>query len=139
MGADSDAINRLTNEVFLGGDFSKFDDLVDDSYTDHDPMPGIADDKKGLRDTAQMVVATFDNRKMAMHELVETSDGRLVENWIMTGKHVGEAMGIPASNKDISVRGMELWKVANGKIVEHWGVVDIGDVLEKAGLVPPPS
>jgi len=139
MGADSDAINRLTNEVFLGGDFSKFDDLVDDSYTDHDPMPGIADDKKGLRDTAQMVVATFDNRKMAMHELVETSDGRLVENWIMTGKHVGEAMGIPASNKDISVRGMELWKVANGKIVEHWGVVDIGDVLEKAGLVPAPS
>ena len=136
MGADSDAINRLTNEVFLGGDFSKFDDLVDDSYTDHDPMPGIADDKKGLRDTAQMVVATFDNRKMAMHELVETSDGRLVENWIMTGKHVGEAMGIPASNKDISVRGMELWKVANGKIVEHWGVVDIGDVLEKAGVIP---
>ena len=56
----------------------------------------------------------------------------------MTGKHVGEAMGIPASNKDISVRGMELWQVANGKVVEHWGVVDISDVLEKAGLVPHP-
>jgi steroid delta-isomerase-like uncharacterized protein len=139
MGADKDAINRLTNEVFLGGDFSKFDDLVDDGYTDHDPMPGMADDKKGLRDVAEMVVATFDNRKMAMHELVETSDGRLVENWIMTGKHVGEAMGIPASNKDISVRGMELWKVANGKVAEHWGVVDLSDVLEKAGLIPPPA
>jgi len=139
MGAGSDTINRLTNEVFLAGDFSKFDDLVDDRYTDHDPMPGMADDKKGLRDTAEMVVATFDNRKMAMHELVETSDGRLVENWIMTGTHVGEAMGIPVSNQDISVRGMELWKVADGKVVEHWGVIDIGDVLEKAGLIPPPA
>ena len=49
----------------------------------------------------------------------------------------GEAMGIPPSNQDISVRGMELWRVADGKVVEHWGVVDISDVLEKAGLIPP--
>jgi predicted SnoaL-like aldol condensation-catalyzing enzyme len=46
-------------------------------------------------------------------------------------------MGIPPSNQDISVRGMELWRVADGKVVEHWGVVDISDVLEKAGLIPP--
>ena len=55
----------------------------------------------------------------------------------MTGKHVGEAMGIPPSNQDVSIRGMEIWRVANGKVAEHWGVVDIGDVLEKAGLIPP--
>ena len=35
------------------------------------------------------------------------------------------------------MRGMELFRVADGKVVEHWGVVDIGDVLEKAGLIPP--
>jgi predicted SnoaL-like aldol condensation-catalyzing enzyme len=137
MGASSDVANRLTDEVFMGGDFSNFDDLVDDSYVDHDPMPGIADDKKGLRDTAEMVVATFDNRKMTMHELVEMNDGRLVENWIMAGTHVGEAMGIPPSNQDVTVRGMEIWRVENGKLAEHWGVVDISDVLEKAGLIPP--
>lgn len=136
MGASSDVVNRIT-EVFVGGDFSDFDDLVDDGYVDHDPMPGIADDKKGLRDMAEMVVATFSNRKMTMHELVEMSDGRLVENWIMSGTHIGEAMGIPPSNQDVSVRGMEIWRVADGKVAEHWGVVDIGDVLEKAGLIPP--
>ena len=136
MGADSDVVNRIT-DVFVGGDFSNFDDLVDDGYVDHDPMPGMADDKKGLRDMAEMVVATFGNRKMTMHELVEMSDGRLVENWIMAGKHVSEAMGIPPSNQDITVRGMEIWRVKNGKVAEHWGVVDISDVLEKAGLIPP--
>jgi len=54
------------------------------------------------------------------------------------GTHTGEAMGIPPSNQAISVRGMELWRVENGKVVEHWGVVDISDVLAKAGLIPPP-
>ena len=31
------------------------------------------------------------------------------------------------------MRGMELWRVANGKIAEHWGVVDISDVLAEGG------
>ncbi len=137
MGADSDVIKRLTNEVYLGGDLSKMDELIDDSFKDHDPMPGMADDKKGQRDVAEMVIAAFSNRKMGMHDMAETNDGRVVENWRMEGKHTGDAMGIPASNQDVSVRGMEIWKVANGKVVEHWGVVDISDVLEKAGLIPP--
>jgi predicted ester cyclase len=54
----------------------------------------------------------------------------------MTGTHTGEAMGIPPSNQEVQVRGMELWRVANGKIAEHWGVVDISDVLQKAGVMP---
>ena len=137
MGADSDVVNRLTNEVYLGGDLSHWDELIDDDFVDHDPMPGMADDKKGQRDIAEMVIATFSNRKLAMHDLVETNDGRVVENWRMDGTHTGEAMGIPPSNQDVSVRGMEIWRVANGKIAEHWGVVDISDVLEKAGLLPP--
>jgi predicted ester cyclase len=45
-------------------------------------------------------------------------------------------MGIPPSGKDVRVRGIEIWRVANGKIVEHSGVVDVSDVLEKAGLTP---
>jgi steroid delta-isomerase-like uncharacterized protein len=137
MGADSDLIRRLTDEVFMAGDLSRWDEFFDDSFVDRDPMPGMADDKKGQRDVAEMVITTFDNRRMSLHELAETDDGRVVESWRMEGKHVGEALGIPPSNQDISVRGMELWRVENGKIVEHWGVVDISDVLEKAGLVPP--
>jgi predicted ester cyclase len=137
MGAASDVIRRLTDEVFMGGDLSKWDDLVDDAFVDHDPMPGMGDDKKAQREVAEMVIGAFSNRRMSLHDLAETEDGRVVESWRMEGTHVGDAMGIPPSNQDISVRGMELWRVANGKVVEHWGVVDISDVLEKAGLIPP--
>ena len=47
-------------------------------------------------------------------------------------------MGIPPSNQDDPA--CAAWRsgaCANGKIVEHWGVVDVSDVLEKAGLIPP--
>jgi steroid delta-isomerase-like uncharacterized protein len=137
MGADTDLIRRFTQEVFVGGDFSHWDDLVDDSFADHDPMPGMPNDKKGQRQTAEVVVAAFSDRKAEMDEVTDMADGRVVENWIFGGTHTGEIMGIPPSGKQIQVRGIEIWRCANGRIVEHWGVVDVSDVLEKAGLVPP--
>ena len=136
MGADSEVVSRLTNEVFVDGDFSHWDDLVDDSFVDHDPMPGLPNDKKGQQQTAEAVIAAFSDRGFETDEKIETTDGRVVQNWLFVGTHSGEMMGIPPSNKKIQVRGIEIWRCANGKIVEHWGVVDVSDVLGKAGLVP---
>jgi len=136
MGADSDVVRRFTQEVFIDGDFSHWDDLIGDDFVDHDPMPGMPNDKKGQRQTAEAVVAAFSARNAENDELIETTDGRVVENWLFAGKHTGEMMGIPPSGKDIHVRGIEIWRCADGRIVEHWGVVDISDVLEKAGMVP---
>ena len=55
---------------------------------------------------------------------------------MFTGKHTGEAMGIPPSGQAITIRGIEIWRVADGKIAERWGVVDVSDVLQKAGVLP---
>jgi steroid delta-isomerase-like uncharacterized protein len=136
MGANSDVVGRLTDEAFVKGDFSHWDDLVDDSFVDQDPMPGFANDKKAQRQTAEAVVAAFSDRRFETDEKIETTDGRVVQNWLFAGTHSGEMMGIPPSGKDIRVRGIEIWRCANGKIVERSGVVDISDVLEKAGLIP---
>lgn len=136
MGADSDVIRRLTDEVFVGGNFSTWEELVGDDFVDHDPMPGTAPDKAGQRQLAEMVVATFSDRKAEIDEYIETTDGRVVENWTFAGRHTGDAMGIPPSGKDVRVRGLEIWRCAGGKIVEHWGVVDMTDVLQKAGALP---
>ena len=42
MGADRDVVWRLSNEVFVDGDLSHWDDLVDDGFVDHDPMAGMS-------------------------------------------------------------------------------------------------
>ena len=136
MGADADVIRRLTEQVFVGGDFTSWDDLVADEFVDHDPMPGLPPNKAGQRQIAEMVVGAFSERKAESDDCVETTDGRVVENWLFTGRHTGEMMGIPPSGKDIHVRGIEIWRCADGRIVEHWGVVDMSDVFEKAGVSP---
>jgi steroid delta-isomerase-like uncharacterized protein len=137
MGADADVIRRLTDEVFLGGNIGVFDELVADDFVSHDPPPGVPGDKEGMRALAQMVLAAFSDRKAEFDDFLDTSDGRVVENWAMTGRHTGEAFGMPPSGQDIRVRGVEIWRCAGGKAVEHWGAVDMSDVAMKA--MPPPG
>jgi steroid delta-isomerase-like uncharacterized protein len=137
MSADSDMIRRLTDGVFLEGNLDLIDELVADDFVDHDPPPEMPGTKEGMRQVAAMVTSAFSNRKAEFDDFVETTDGRVVENWLMTGTHTGEAFGLPPSGQDIGVRGLEIWRCAGGKIVEHWGVVDMSDVFMKAG--PPPA
>jgi steroid delta-isomerase-like uncharacterized protein len=130
--ADQAIIKRLTDEVFLKGDLSVIDELVGDDFVDHDPPPGMPPTKEGMRQVAQMVTTAFSDRAAEFDDYDDTSDGCVVESWAMTGTHTGDAFGLPPSGKSIRVRGMELWRCADDKIVENWGVVDMSDVAQKA-------
>lgn len=132
MGTDADLVRRLTDEVFIGGNLSALDELMSPDFLSHDPLPGLPGTREGVRQLAQMAIGAFSDRKIEFDEFFETTDGRVVENWAMTGRHIGEAFGLPPSGQVGRVRGMEIWRCANGKIVEHWGSIDMGDVVEKA-------
>ena len=79
-----------------------------------------------------MVTSAFSDRNAEFDDYDDTSDGCVVESWAMTGSHTGEAFGLPPSGQSIRVRGVEIWRCAGGKIVEHWGAVDMSDVAQKA-------
>src|SRR4051794_17672397 len=101
MGTNADVIRRLTDEPFVAGNFETWDEIVASDLVDNDPMPGLPADGEGLKTMAQMVVGTFDDRKIDA-EYLETPDGRVVENWVFTGRHTGEGMGIPPSGQTIT-------------------------------------
>jgi predicted SnoaL-like aldol condensation-catalyzing enzyme len=132
MAGDSAIVKRLTDEVFVGGNLAPIDELVADGYVDHDPAPGIPPDKEGVRLLAQTVSVGFTDRKIEFDDYADLTDGRVVENWAMTGTHTGEVFGLPPSGQNARVRGMEIFRCEAGKVVEHWGVVDMSDLVEKA-------
>ena len=129
---DSDIIKRLNDEVFIGGNLDAYDDLIDDSYVTHDPPPGFSGDKAGFRQAVEMILGAMSDRKLERDDFAETTDGRVVEDWEMSAMHTGEAFGLPASNQRIKIRGTEIHRCANGKLVENWGTVDMTDLIEKA-------
>ena len=132
MGADADIVRRLTDEVFIGGNVDVIDVLIADDFVSHDLPPGVPPTREGQRAIAEVVIGAFSDRKVEFDEYLDTTDGRVVESWAMLATHTGEAFGVPASGQQVRVRGIEIWRCSNGKIVEHWGSVDMSDVFEKA-------
>jgi predicted ester cyclase len=54
------------------------------------------------------------------------------------GVHAGELLGIPATGKEVETEGIAIHRVADGKIVEYWGVTDTVRVLQQVGALPAP-
>lgn len=48
-------------------------------------------------------------------------------------------MGIPATNKRITMNGMEIYRVAGGKIAEGWSAWDTAGMMQKMGVLPAPG
>jgi steroid delta-isomerase-like uncharacterized protein len=128
--ANITAVRRLTQEGFVGGEIDVVDEVVADECIDHDPMPGQGQGREGQRHTCQMVVNGLSNRSTLRDEFLAVGD-TVIENWVFQGTHTGEFLGVPATGKQLQVRGIEIWRLANGKIVERWGVVDAAGVMEQ--------
>lgn len=133
MSTDVDIVRRFSDEAFIKGNLAVFDELLAPDFKTHDAPPEVPPTRDGFKAMAAMVIAGFSDRALELEELIPTTDGRIVENWVMTATHTGEAFGMPASGQSVRVRGIEIWRCEGGKIVEHWGAIDIGDVAEKAG------
>ena len=73
-----------------------------------------------------------------MEIIRQFEDGEtVVSEFIMRGTHKGEFIGITPTNKVIEMKGVDIDKVVNGKIVEHGGAVNTFDAFWENGLIKP--
>jgi predicted ester cyclase len=72
----------------------------------------------------QSLVASFPDTQTRTDDLIAEGD-RVVERWTNWGTHTGASfMNTPATGKKFNVSGISIYRIANGKIVEHWGEFD---------------
>jgi predicted ester cyclase len=121
-------------------DISVIDDVVDTGYVDHNPPPfqGPGHGADGARDAFGAAMKIFSDFS---HEVVQQfTDGDYVISRVTAhGRHSGEFMGIPATNKPVSMEGIAIHRVVDGRIVEHWSQVDALGMLVQLGVVPAPG
>ncbi len=82
--------------------------------------------------------AGFSNIHVEFHDTVEQGD-RVVLRWTMTMLHSGNFLGIPPTNKKITVNGISIQRFANGKIIEAWDQWDQMSLLVQLGAVAEPK
>ena len=131
----SRVFTSLMNDVFNRGDFTVVDDLVAADFHNHEApdSPGPA----GFTATATWLRSAFPDYHADLEELV-VEDDLLVARLVVSGTHLGDFMGFAPTGRRFQVQHMHMYRVRDGKLVEHWACRDDLGQLTQLGLLPTP-
>jgi steroid delta-isomerase-like uncharacterized protein len=98
-------------------------------------------DIRGLKDFKQSMSEFYDafpDNHFTIDDMIAEGD-KVVERYKITGTHKGEFMGIPPTNKKITLWAIEIDRFAGGKFVEGWISFDTLGMMQQLGVVPTPK
>jgi steroid delta-isomerase-like uncharacterized protein len=126
----SEYIERVWNEA----DLAVFESLVKETFTYH--LGGQPPrDMETTRQFLQAVHAAFPDWRVEIEEIV--AEGHVVAaRWSGKATHRGVFHGIPPSGKEISVCGVNVYRIEDGKIAEEWEQMDSLGMLQQLGVLP---
>jgi steroid delta-isomerase-like uncharacterized protein len=108
--------------------------LISTDYMEHDPLPGQGSGREGVLDRFSMITTALAPH-FTLEDLITEGD-RIVVRWTNRGTHVGEFAGIPATSRTFTIAGIDIYRVADEQLCEHWHVIDQLGMLAQLGLLP---
>ena len=121
-------------EAFNKGNLSIIDEIVHPDYRYRSPgseMNGIAELKSFICDFRE----GFPDLNLKIDEQIIDRD-KACTCFTLTGTHMEEFMGIPATKQKVEVHGIVVSRFQDNKIVEDWEVLDQLSLLTQLGVVP---
>jgi predicted ester cyclase len=127
--ADAKALLR----EYLDGAFNRkdpnvIDEVVSPDVIDHAGLPGGPEGIEGFRLFVTTVQNAFPDLELTIEDCFGEDD-RAVARWSSVATHTGELMGIPPTNRRVTSGGVDIARVADGKIVEFWAQTDMAGLL----------
>jgi steroid delta-isomerase-like uncharacterized protein len=131
---NKEIVRRLGVEPWEGN-VGVIDELVAADYVGHDPAQPEMHGPEGIKEFVTTYLAGFPDGKITIDE--QLAEGDLVATrWTGRGTHGGELMGIPPTGKQVTVSGITISRVKDGKVVEEWTNWDTLGMLQQLGVVP---
>jgi steroid delta-isomerase-like uncharacterized protein len=110
-----------------------FGDLVAADSIDHDPAPGQGPGPQGYRTIFTQLRTAFPDLHIAVEHLTATEDDVAIA-YTVSGTNDGPFLGHSATGRQINVRGVQIGRFADGKLVERWGSSDQLGIMTQLGL-----
>jgi predicted ester cyclase len=135
--SSSAARNQLEfiDAVLTRGELEAVDRYLAPEFVNHDPLPGFAPDREGMRQTALVFRQAFPDWHAGQQGHIAEGD-LVAERFTARGTHQGEIMGVPPTGREVSLAGINIFRVQGGQLVERWGRTDDLGFLQQLGIVP---
>jgi steroid delta-isomerase-like uncharacterized protein len=141
MTAENKALIRRFCEVVNTRNMAAVEDFVEGSFATNyvayeNSKPGTSVSHRGIKQYLKRFYAVMPDLSITVEDLIAEGD-KVVIRWTMRGTHTGEFMGSPPTGNPLTVKAMECFRIAGGRIVERWSLWDQLTLLQQLGAVPP--
>lgn len=120
------------------GDVSIVDTLLAPDFVFHFPGSPVPLNSQGWAQTTRLFQSAFPNQNTTVDELIG-DDGLAAARFTFHGTHTGDFQGIPPTGKAVTMTGMAFWRLAGGRIAEHWVELDTIGLMQQLGAIPGPA
>jgi steroid delta-isomerase-like uncharacterized protein len=131
-------VRRFIEEAWDRGNLSVVDEVVAEDFAYHGSPPGIPATREGFRQVIALSREAFPDLSLEIEDVVAEGD-RVAVRYTMRGTHPGDLMGIPPSGEQVSVPGIVILRVADGKLTDRWENADELGMMQQLGVVPAPE
>jgi steroid delta-isomerase-like uncharacterized protein len=128
---------RRLYDVVNSGDIETLNELAVLDYDEHDPLPGQATGRQGLADRVTILRTAF-APQFTIEDVIAEHD-KVVVRWTNETTHIGEFLGVPATGEHVTIAGIDIYRLRDGQLAEHWHVVDQVPWLARVGLLSTPA
>jgi predicted ester cyclase len=133
-----DIVRRFVDDYQTANDPRALEELMHRDVIDHSKPPGIAPGSEGVRQQFDGLRAAFPDFRATVLDQIAEGD-KVVTRKAFTGTHLGAFQGIQPTGRHVEINLIDIVRVSDGKIVEHWNCVDRLGLLAQLGALPEAS
>lgn len=126
-----DAVNTRDAEVIS----KTIDEVVEPNMLFHAPVPMGGTGAQALKQVWAVLLRAYPDIHVAIEDLIAEGDKVVARNTV-TGTHLGEYMGVPPTGKSVTYNEIFVVRIADDRIAEIWGVVDVLSQMKQLGRIP---
>ena len=131
-------VHRFIDEVINQGRYEVCDEIVAEDFIELDPLPGQRQGREGLKEVIAMMRSAFPDIHWVSDETISSGD-KVVTRFTWTGTHRGPFLGIPATGRPVTVKGVVIDRLVNGRMTDSRILMDTFGMMMQLGVIPPPA
>jgi len=137
MAEGTGLIARFYEDVIGKGQMNLIDELTTDDLVDHEEgLPGQPAGREGVKFFVSAMREAFPDIRVKTIEPTLTDGNLEAARAVLTGTHRGELLGVAATERAVEIETLDIIRVEDGKVAEHWGVTDVMSLMQQLGVVP---
>jgi predicted ester cyclase len=127
-------IRRFVEEVQNQRNWEVYDELNDPEFVNHSAPPGM-EDREGSKQYLGAFLGGFPDCQFTVDDMIAEGD-QVVTKKTFHGTHTAEFGGIPPTGKPVTLQFVDIMRVRDGRITEHWLSMDQLSFMQQLGVIP---